>query len=172
MISSHITLITGARRVGKSTLCKQWATDLRAANIQVSGLLTRHTGLHDLEVEVLRSGARYRLTQSFVAQAGQPLARFQMDAAASNRSRQDLADSVPTDILIVDELGPLEFIHNRGWVNAFSILAGGEYQHALIVVRLELLAQAVTRLGNSQYTVVHVTVENRNALRAFAEELL
>jgi len=76
MISPRITLITGARRVGKSTLCMHLATNLRAANIQVGGLITWHTGPHDLEVEILRSRARYRLTQPFVAQHGQLLARF------------------------------------------------------------------------------------------------
>lgn len=64
----------------------------------------------------------------------------------------------------MDELGPLEFMHGQGWVIAFAILAGSNYPHAFVVVRLELLAAAVARWGASCYTVVHVTVQNRDGL--------
>ncbi len=164
MIKPHIVLITGARQVGKSTLCVHLIERLRTAHFQVSGLLSHRTGPHDLEVEGVHNRTRYRLTRPFVPHPGRRLRHFQMDEAAIVRSRRDLETSVPTDVLVVDELGPLEFTHGRGWANAFGILIAGHYECAIVVIRPELLSQAMACFEASCYTVVYVTPKNRDTL--------
>ena len=43
------------------------------------------------------------------------------------------------DLLVVDELGPLELVRGEGWQAALEALAQGGYCLALVVVRPELL---------------------------------
>ncbi len=45
------------------------------------------------------------------------------DPAVLAWGNQVLRDSIPTDLLIVDEIGPLEFNQAIGWVSAFDVLA-------------------------------------------------
>ena len=42
------------------------------------------------------------------------------------------------DLLIIDELGPLELIHQTGWQAARDVLRSKDYSLGLVVVREEL----------------------------------
>jgi nucleoside-triphosphatase len=53
--------------------------------------------------------------------------------------------AIPTDILIVDELGPLEMKRNQGWVHALSALDSRNYRQAILVMRPKLLSIAQDR---------------------------
>ncbi|MFH1633839.1 MAG: nucleoside-triphosphatase, partial [Chloroflexota bacterium] len=55
---------------------------------------------------------------------------------------QVLEISLPCDLLIVDELGPLELTHQMGWRAALDILPLSGYRLALVVIRPELHATA------------------------------
>ena len=46
------------------------------------------------------------------------------------------------DLLVVDELGPLEFNFSQGFVDALDILQSGAYHLAMVVIRPELLERA------------------------------
>jgi len=48
-------------------------------------------------------------------------------------------------LLIVDELGPLEFIHAKGWLSGLVALDSFRYRLALVVIRPELMEAAQTR---------------------------
>jgi nucleoside-triphosphatase THEP1 len=48
-------------------------------------------------------------------------------------------------LLVVDELGPLEFQNHTGWMNAFPLIESRCYRLACLVVRPELLHQALER---------------------------
>ncbi len=56
-----------------------------------------------------------------------------------------LRQATPCDLLIIDELGALEFERNGGWSVALDIIAHGNYRRALVVVRPELLKIAQSR---------------------------
>ena len=56
-----------------------------------------------------------------------------------------LSKALPTEILIIDELGPLEFNRAQGWVKAIDAIDSGEFQTALLVIRPSLVQQASRR---------------------------
>jgi len=58
-----------------------------------------------------------------------------------------IASASPCDLLIVDELGPLEIEQGRGFVAAFDMLRRGDYRLAVVVVRPSLLDSFGARLG-------------------------
>lgn len=150
--------------MGKTTLCLRLTETLRQAGLQVTGLLTRHTGPHALEVLELAGGQAYSLTTPFNSAEGLPLGRFRMDAEAFQRGCQAIRASFPTQIFILDEIGPLELLKGQGWAPTLSLLRHEGYTLALIVVRAELLLKAIYHLPASFYTVVRVTPQNRDTL--------
>ena len=47
--------------------------------------------------------------------------------------------------LVIDELGPLEFLRGEGWMAGFEAVNSGEYRVALLVIRPSLLKEALSR---------------------------
>jgi nucleoside-triphosphatase THEP1 len=163
-MATRIVLITGERQVGKSTALRGAVARLQRAYVRISGLLTERTGPHDLEVTELHTDARYPLTDPFHDVPGSPTRQFAMNEAALARAGRALEASFPTQVLVLDELGPLELIHRQGWVGALELLCHEAYDLALVVVRPELLGAAVMALPGMTFAVLRVTPDNRGAL--------
>lgn len=159
----RIILLSGPRQVGKSTLCRKLVDILRTESFAVAGFLTTHKGPHDLEATEIHSGDRYRITLPFEDGARAELGRFRMDVAALDRGIASLTNALPADVLVVDELGPLEFRLKRGWSPILSMVMTGCCRVAVLVVRPELVTEALAHLADSTAMVIHVSLENRDA---------
>lgn len=164
MNTPSIILITGGMRVGKSTLCQKLVQRFREHGIAVAGLITQHSTPHSLEGVALHTAERYLLTYPFESEQGIALTYFRMNPAAMAHSAEALTTSFPTQVFILDELGPLELLRGEGWITALHLLAREEYAVAFIVVRPTLLAHAIQQLPLNSYTVANVTLENRELL--------
>lgn len=164
MPEQKIVLLTGERQVGKSTLCRKLVARFQKHGYRVSGLLTRRTGSHDLEVTEIHTGHAYSLTLPFEPQTDRLLGNFIFSSEAVERSKGALKTGFPAQIFMLDELGPLELKHHEGWVDVIQLLAEQIYGLAFIVVRPELIGQAIGAFPATVYTVVWVREENRNRL--------
>lgn len=160
----RILLLVGERQVGKSVVCQELTRLLRESELAVSGLLTQCTGPHALEVTEIHTSARYPLTLPFDDTAGVAMTHFRIDLQAMARSATALEGAFPTQVFILDELGPLELELKQGWIPALQLLQRKRYALALIVVRPELLVEAIWQLPASVYTVIRITPQNRDAL--------
>ena len=58
---------------------------------------------------------------------------------------QVIKNSIPTDLLVVDEIGPLEMKWGRGWTNALEALDSRLYRQAILVMRPSLMNLAEER---------------------------
>ena len=170
MTHPNIVLITGERQAGKSTACRRAVVLMRQAGLTVSGLVTERTGEHDLSVRELHTGETYALTLPFNDQANRPLMNFRMNPQAMARSLASLARGFPTEVVVIDELGPLELKRGEGWVEALNYLRSGEYRVGILVIRPELLGVGVLALPRDVYSVVKVTPENRDRIPAIVAE--
>jgi nucleoside-triphosphatase THEP1 len=166
VLDCRVVLITGERQVGKSTALYKAVTGLRDASLRVSGLLTSRTGPHDLQVTELHTGAGYALTDPFTDTHTAPTRNFAMNAEAMRRSSEAMTTGFPTDVFILDELGPLELVHHQGWVDVFRLLHQKTYQLAYLVVRPDLLGAAIKELPGISFVVIRVTDANRAAIPA------
>ena len=101
MTEPHIVLLTGERQIGKSTLCYKLVDCLRDNGYRVSGLLTRRTGGHDLEVTEIHTAQTYPLTLPFDSQVDRLLGNFIFSPEAIDRSNSALDTSFPTQIFIL-----------------------------------------------------------------------
>jgi len=89
---------------------------------------------------------------------------FRFDPGVFERGARALADATPCDLLVIDELGPLELLGDRGWVDALEVLPRGEFGSALVVCRpglLQALEQKLEGARGGRPIVVTVTEENR-----------
>ncbi len=167
MPTPRIVLLTGGRQIGKTTALSEAVKQLQDAGVKVAGLLTQRTGPHDLTVIELYTGARYSLTDPYRDIPGAPTPNFVMNEAAFARSTAALATSFPTQVFVLDEIGPLELRHHRGWVSVLDLLKRESYAVAFIVVRPELLGDAVVELPDAEYTVIRVDVDSRQGLGSY-----
>jgi nucleoside-triphosphatase THEP1 len=99
-----------------------------------------------------------------VATTDEALPGWQVDAEAWARGNRILLASTPCDLLIVDELGPLELRAGRGWIEAFTALDSRDFRAALVVCRPWLVDELIPRLGSPAPKVLDVDRESRDAL--------
>ncbi len=175
-----IRIVTGERGAGKSTLCRRVAIKASEAGLVVSGMVTEDIGEDGTRrVSDLRTGEnRHFGTQSKVApdrESASPVGfdpltpSWMYDAGVFAWGNSVLAHSTPCDLLVVDELGPLEILGDRGWFMAFEILRRCQYGTALVVCRPTLVVDLKARLGRVEALVYEVRPELREGL---AESLL
>jgi len=180
-------LLTGERQAGKTTVCRRVAALARELGYNPAGVLTPavlgQDGLpvayhaqmvsdgeqrflawadSDLEKETLNPETRNRKPSTGGPRAGRY--SFDADVLSWVIGRLQEAISQGCDLLIVDEIGPLELEQGRGLAPILSNLSGERLPPLLLVVRPELVAQLRRRLSNIPFCTFTVTLENRQAL--------
>ena len=144
-------VLTGDRDSGKTLVCTDLAAEGRARGLDVAGIMTAPSGagLHaPRQVIDLRSGASRMF--GIPAQVGtDPLTPgWDIDSDVFAWATEALSAATPCDLLIVDEVGPLELLDGRGWVHALEVLREGDFGAGLVVCRPSLLDALVASLGN------------------------
>ncbi|GEM_PF-204024 len=154
-----IFLLTGPRGVGKTTVCLRAVALAQQAGFSCAGLLTLREDEDQRVVVSVRTGLRRPLTTT--DPAGVRVGRFLFDPAALAWGAEILAQSTPCDLLVVDELGPLE-LRGEGWAVGLETLRRGAFRLGLVVVRPELVEEMLARFPHAY--VLEVTLENRDDL--------
>ena len=142
-----IILLTGEIESGKTSYCLDVLKIAREQRIQVAGLLSPgiFEGGEKISIDALnlKSGTRRRLAELKENQTlGLETKRWSFYPEVVLWGNQVLQDAIPTDLLMVDELGPLEFHQNSGWINGFDVLESNAFQVALVVIRPSLIKEA------------------------------
>jgi nucleoside-triphosphatase THEP1 len=175
-----VYVITGERGLGKSTVCAQVAREAAGRGVTVAGILTERSAPEPgagRRVVDLRSGEG----RPFGAQSApgpgsgrsDPLTpSWEFDSEGFAWANEVFARSTPCDLLIVDEVGPLELLGGRGWTAALAALRSRDFAAALVVCRPGLLAQLETGLGARPSDVFAVDAETRDGLPARIIEAL
>ena len=163
-MSARTIIMTGERGVGKPTGCQRVVALARASQYSCGGLLTLAHPDGSRDVLDVGSGDERRLTLPPNSDQGVVQGCFRFDPETLAWGNDVLSRILACDLLVVDELGPLEIKRGRGWVRAFDVLRDASFRLAVVVVRPELVVQAQLRLPTSATTVFTVTLENRDSL--------
>ena len=67
------------------------------------------------------------------------------------------------DLLVIDEIGPLELLHGEGWTAALPLLNSPVYRVGLVVIRPELVETACRQLPALQGNITLTSVMNPEA---------
>jgi nucleoside-triphosphatase THEP1 len=182
---ARLFVITGERGAGKSVACARLAGLLRERGVDVGGVITeRSEAGSDREAVDVATGARRpfgRQGQAGEAPSAAPAQGVEDPLTPSWRYDDDVfrwgnevfARDGDREVLLVDELGPVELLGGRGWTRPLERLAAGDFQTAVVVCRPGLLDRLSTLVGRPPDSLFVVTVENRDGLPgAVAEAVL
>ena len=147
MSSGEIVLLTGSISSGKTSFCLDLAQLAKSMGLDVAGMISpavftesNKTAIDALD---LRSWERKRLADLRTSKKRElETQRWSFHPTAVRWGNQVLAEAVPCDLLIIDELGPLEFDRSEGWVEGLSAIDSRRYQLAVGVIRPSLLNTA------------------------------
>jgi nucleoside-triphosphatase len=139
-----ITVITGGRGIGKTTYCSQVIEAARKAGLSVRGLLSpgrfSEGKKNGIFLTDLGSGETRLLASSLPQEIeGLSFGYWVFDQKVLEWGNQCLIQSKGADILIIDELGYLEFNLKVGLISSFDLLRGQDYGMAMVIIRPELL---------------------------------
>ena len=143
----EIFLLTGEFQTGKTNLCLDIYQLAQESRVRVGGVISPAVFEGDkktaIDVLDLKGGTRKRLAELRTShQTDLETQRWSFDSEVVDWGNKILEEAVPCDLLMIDELGPLEFQRGEGWVNGFTVIESGDYSTALIVVRPSLVDEA------------------------------
>jgi nucleoside-triphosphatase THEP1 len=143
--NGNIIVVSGWRGVGKTTYCQQAVDEYRKAGLIVSGLLSpsrfdsnhRKNGFFALDLTSYES----RLVASLIPNEfeGIQFGSWTFDPKVFDWGNQCLQQAIGADVLVIDELGFLEFDLKIGWTASFDILRRKNYRLAIVVIRPECI---------------------------------
>ena len=164
----RIVLLTGEREVGKTRLCQRVVEQAQRRGLSCKGVLS--TALFEGQEKVgiglvdAASGEERPLAAADDAPGEVRWGRYRFDASSLAWGAELLSSATPCDLLVVDELGPLELELGQGLVKALDVLVRGGFALALVVVRPALIEEVRERLEGKQPLVLEVTLSNRDRL--------
>lgn len=149
-MANKLTLITGPSGSGKSAWCAQFIEEARVDGLEVGGVLSRPVFTQGRKVGIdlldLQTGEGRRLANLRTAESkGLTTKRWQFKPQTLTWANRILRDLPPCDIVIIDELGPLEFTREEGLDEGMRIVDDKRSPEMYVVVRPELLSQAMKR---------------------------
>ncbi len=126
--SPEIVVLTGWRGAGKTSLLLRLTAQAIKAGWRVGGLLApariedgQKTGI---EVADAHTGERRLLASLIQGELHGPrVGNWSFDEGSFVWGDGILRRSLPCDLFVLDELGPLEFEHQQGWSAGFDLLA-------------------------------------------------
>ncbi len=182
-----IYVVTGEKGSGKSTVCARVAREAARSGLTVGGVLTERGDTENLSsprrVVDLRTGES-RPFGSQDREGGRPHRQDdRREVTADQTGTSDpltpgwdfdsgvfewvaglLSRATPCDLLVIDELGPLELLGGRGWAAALEVVRSRAYGIALVVCRPELVDVLKAQLDPVPDAFLDVTPRGRDDL--------
>ena len=171
-----LAILCGESGSGKTTLCLRAIDEALKRHLSAAGLVTvpRIVAGQKVKMDVrdVRTGEE-RLLGQFVDDTGDPvIEHWQFSDDGIAWGEQMLRRATPCDVLVIDELGPLELIYGKGWYAAVDLLLEQRYRMALVAVRPLLLPTLRNHLESTNPLTLSVSKENNDSLLAHIEHLI
>jgi nucleoside-triphosphatase THEP1 len=168
-----LALVTGEIGCGKTTACRRALDLLRARGVAPSGILSppRLDATGDkigIDVLDVATGEQRRLA-GIVSSGGKTIGKysFHEDALAWAIARLQAAVAAGPDLLVVDEIGPLELVRRGGFVATLRPLADPNcVPQGVVVVRREYVDVLDRLLGRADVCRFWVDEARRDGLPA------
>jgi nucleoside-triphosphatase THEP1 len=143
----RLILVTGESGLGKTRWCLALAERARVLGIGVLGLVSPalFEGGHKIGIDLLDLGSgvrRHMAAHRGDSGQGQTTEYWRFNDDVLDWGNSILAGSESCQLLILDELGPLEFKRGSGLTNGIGLVTARRYRLACVVVRPSLLDDA------------------------------
>jgi nucleoside-triphosphatase len=152
---TRICIITGPLLAGKTHFCNWLIDQARAKGYILAGIICppiftdqQKTGIsiEDIKTHHRKTLAIIRTNET----KGILTDHWVFDEEVMAWGNQILANTEGCDLLLVDELGPLEFDRQQGWQNGLHAIDQGSYKIAVVVIRPALVDKAIERWPHAQ----------------------
>jgi nucleoside-triphosphatase len=172
--TSTLFLITGYRGAGKTTFCRRMAQSARDAGWDVAGILSNPLFEGDLRIAIQAEDVRTGETHILALRSEDPTPgakHWKFDRETLDWGNQVFHKSYPCDLLVVDELGPLEFESGSGWQAGLEAINSRQYAIALVIIREELLGEALLRWSDARLVEIDTLEDSEYKSQVLAEQL-
>lgn len=174
-----IWIVTGERGAGKTTFCRDVVDRARGWGLDVAGVLSvpRFNPDEDEQAGIDLQDPRFGARRPLARRGSTEPSSIPVHVSRSPRTSTGgwafnddalvwgdllLQAAVPCDLLIIDELGPLEFERESGWISGIRALDSQQYGSALAVVRPSFLDEAQRRWPDASIVRLNRDVQQRN----------
>jgi nucleoside-triphosphatase THEP1 len=152
-------LLTGESSTGKTAWCCKLAESARNSRLTLGGVVSpgRYIGDRRIAIDLqdVNTGETHQLASLRPRiEPDQPTRKWVMDSETISWGNRIFRELGKIDLLIVDEIGPLELIHGKGLLHAIHAIDQGKYGAAVIVVRASLLENILDRWPDSHVMLV------------------
>ncbi|MAU09858.1 MAG: hypothetical protein CL607_08565 [Anaerolineaceae bacterium] len=163
IFSPGLTLVTGRSGIGKSSWCASLVAYAAQSNLTIGGISCPSQLENGIKtgiwlVDVYTDKRRLLGSDSASPDYTLRVGRWHFDPQVIAWGNALLKAATDCDILLIDEIGPLEFSQGGGFQAAIDLLDQGRYRSAFVVIRPSLLAEAQSRWASAR--VFHIVEES------------
>lgn len=164
---SLLWIITGPFQVGKTRFCSFLIQQAQTQSLKLAGVICppvysdkekTSITIENLKTHEHRTLAKMRTTEI----QGLLTDHWVFDEEVMAWGNLVLADSEGCDLLLIDELGPLEFKRGQGWQNGLHAIENGKYKIAVVVIRPAFVETAVKRWPHAQVVEIPSSLTDEN----------
>jgi len=168
-----ITIITGSRGVGKTTLLLKLIEEKKIKGSFSSGIMTPaiynvngdKVGFYALNVA---DGEQWDLGRSDKKLAAPSYGPFSFSGTGFTKANEILEHTLTSGLenVFLDEIGPLELEKGCGFFPILSLISSFDINRNLyLVIRSELIDEFIHRfISENEYRIVEITLENRDVI--------
>jgi nucleoside-triphosphatase len=168
-------IVTGGRGAGKTTFCTRMVHAAQEAGWHTAGLITHavYSGQQRsaIEVEDIATGQVRTLAVRSLDDPTPGTREWKFDPNALAWGNTVLKASIPSDLLVIDELGPLEFERGSGWIDGLAVVDAMQFAIAFIVIRVELLGEALLRWGDANLVEIDTPEDSQEKAQVLSAQL-
>jgi nucleoside-triphosphatase THEP1 len=141
---ANLVVLYGPSKIGKTTYLLHLTEYYQSLGLEVRGILSPAIFHNDKKVGIkvrdIYSGEEHNLAAKRPVQLPQLPDRlgFIFDDEVINWGKKVLKSSLPTEVFIVDEIGPLELKKDKGWKEAIGQIMLQQYKLGIVVLRESL----------------------------------
>ena len=145
-----VVIITGPAGCGKTSCLTRLAEQWKQKHIRIDGILapsvTRNNDLRQYNLRFIATGRELPFASSANNKNSVQTGKFYFNSETLATGKRYLA-SIPldkTDILIMDEIGPLE-LEGKMWANEFSAILASDHPVLVVSMRPAIVQQALKK---------------------------
>ncbi|MGD9344967.1 MAG: nucleoside-triphosphatase [Candidatus Aminicenantes bacterium] len=158
-----IHILTGPVHSGKTTLCRRLANELKSKDISVDGFLSLAVEKKDESIGYDLFDIRKESSTPFIRKTGkkdwQRIGSYVFIPETLDKAQKIILSSNPSDLRIIDEIGPLE-LEGRGIWPALTKALRLISQDFLCVVRNTICDIWIEKLKDRPIKIFDMTEEN------------
>ena len=173
IVLGKINIISGERGVGKTILCSNLKEELTRRGFSAAGIISPGIYFDNVKIGIaalnIKNGEKVKLADYSPGwDIDNPLRMWKINSGAIRWGNEVLKNSTPCDVLIIDDIGYLEFEKHTGWYRSIDLIKEEKFKIAFIVVRKDLVEIAHLYWKNAQI----IKIENSSNIKYFLKSII